>query len=249
MASFFHKVVATECLGEGDQNCPKFKNKERLPAYKNKCSACGGKAREIVELDPVKAGVAAVLSMALAGGGMWYVRAKVVGVASDAIRSGSGSTPQPGGGGGAGSQQDPSAQLSFSVELDRNGQRSNWVVGDFERSGATYRAKEALTKGDRARIEISYRSGRVYTFYRGAGDAMRFTSDAPGRVSIPSPTEWVQLDDKPGTEEFIAVGTDSGIPGLDALPAGSSFDPAVLEREIQQAGNRAAVMRIQIPHR
>jgi hypothetical protein len=241
MASFFEKVMWTECTADLNPKCPKAVNREHLPAYKTKCTECGSKVREVSKLDLVKVGLVAVAGLLLFGGGGWYVRYRVINGLGGLF-----------GGGGGSTQPAPNTSgIMWGVETNRGGSIARLSPAqDFQASGNSFRYRDSLTEGDKMRLEVSYKTDKLYAFYRNASEAMRLPTDGGGgRASLPNSNDWFQMDQKTGTEEFILVAASSPVPELDQMTG--SFDPVVLDREIRnlESGGKTPVVRIQIPHK
>jgi hypothetical protein len=236
MAGFFQKVTWTECTGEMNRDCARFVNKERLPAYKSRCSDCGSKAREVTVPDWLKIGIAAGLCVLLAGGGGWYAWSQ------NGLVQGAGHvSPTPPGGGPVSAPE----AVSWSLATE-NG---DLAPQDFDASGTTYTSRRSFTAGDRLRLEVSYKSGKLYSFYRSASEGKALGQGTSGRTTLPSSNQWFQLDDHTGTEEFILVATDQSLPDLDGMR--QNVDPNTLDQTIRKldSSKRASVTRILVPHR
>jgi len=245
MASFFEKVVWTECTGDQNAQCPRFVNHERLPAYKGKCSDCGSKAREIKRLDPLKVGILAGGLLLLSAGG-YAMRARLFSDSAVVVAPGGGSGP--GHSGGNGGTSPAAALVTWNLQAVRRGADRQLSGADFDRKGDIYTSREAFTAGDKLRFEISYRTDRIYAFYRNGFEARLLKADSAGRLTLPDPNQWFQLDDRTGTEEFILVASNQSVPNLEPLTG--NFDPTVLDQQISKlnSGKDMSVVRIRVPH-
>lgn len=240
MAGFFEKVLWTECTGDKFEGCEKKANREHLPPHKNRCE-CGSNVRQVVKVDAVKAGIAGLLVAALLGGGGWYLRAKAIGAVSGVV----GEMP-----GRGGEQPASGAPISWSVQTERAGAASKLSPArDFEVNGNNFRFRDSLAMGDRMRLEVSYKTDKLYAFHRNGSEAMHLGTESGGRVTLPASDKWFEMDGRQGTEEFILVAAPGALPALDQMTGRP--DPVALDREVRnaEASGKTTVVRIQIPQR
>lgn len=249
MTGFLTTVLWTECLGQVDPKCPKFANRERMPAYKAKC-ACGGKVRPITKIDPLRAAMVAVLVLGATAGLGALVRASVLDHPRHGANHGEGARPAP--------QPAPvhtpdpkpaEPPISWTVEAIHGGQRSTWTAADFDRSGNAAWPRRVLSAGDRVRLDVTHRTGKLYAFYRNSTEASFLSDDSRGHVTLPASSHWFELDGNSSHEEFVLIGADRTLPELE--PMTGNFDPVALDlaiRKIEAAGN-IPVARLQLGRR
>jgi hypothetical protein len=251
MASFFQKVLWTECTGGNNAKCPKFVNRERMPAFRKRCGECGSDAREVVKADPIKVVAAGVLFLLLCSGASWAASASLRHWTTSLFDHGSSPPTAPADPPTATTPPPARAALTWTFEAEQNGDRRTLSPGrDFSANGAIFRTNEVFHQGDRLRLEATANPLMpIYVFYRNGDDVRRLAANDGGQVTVPSASEWFKLDSRAGTEEFILIASNQRLSKLDEM-TGNNLEAAALNSEIRDLSVRkdVALARVQVRH-
>lgn len=257
MAGFFRKVLWAECTGDQDAQCPKFVNKERLPAYKAKCSDCGSKAREVTQLDSLKFGtVAGILLLLIAVGSLW-----AVGMAGNHLSA-------------AETMRWAFQKIHLQEHLEYQNQGRRFFSGHIILAGANPGAlsdflcsevqgeKRCLWRypsrdGDGIHFEFSAQVPYAYVLHRGGSESVFVlprhgdVTKVPegGQVRAPS-TENIRLVGGPGIEHFVLIFGTEKVSELEDQLKASSFPTELLDHLTAQLAKdpRYAVLHVEVPH-
>lgn len=246
MPSFFQKVEATLCPGEMDPRCDNFVNQQRLPSHKRRCDLCGSTLQEIPRPDAFKIGFAVIASALLLGVGMYAVRVDLTATILKLFGSVSDKRGNP----GAGKPRDSNhatTLTSIQIESDSGARLS---LSELEKvNDTTFRSRQSYRAGDKFRFHVDAKMSYLYVYHRNGSEAKKYAWGTGATAILPAPSDWFQLDNTSGIEEFVVVASNFPVGALDQL-VDDLPDPARLEGAVRSLapGKDVQVTRVLLTH-